>query len=62
MAATSEDPHSLGELARVVVLGARIVRRQERGKPTARLEARVDRIRAQAEAREAARAKARKKK
>ena len=55
MAATKHDPHSLTELARVVVLGVKIQRRQARGKTTARLEKQVDDIRAKAEARENAR-------
>lgn len=55
MAATKHDPHSLTELAKVVVLGARIARRQERGKTTKHLEQRVEEIRAKAEARENAR-------
>ncbi|MDG9717419.1 hypothetical protein [Streptomyces sp. DH24] len=53
MAFTDKDPHSLGELAKVVILGARIARREARGKGTARLEQRVDQIREQALAREA---------
>lgn len=57
MAATKHDPHSLGELARVVVLGVKIQRRQARGQSTARLEKQVDAIRAKAEARENARQK-----
>jgi hypothetical protein len=66
MPATNHDPHTLGELAKVVVLGARIARRDARGKGTARLERRVEQIREQAEARERAerekREQARKKK
>ncbi|MCT7353604.1 hypothetical protein N4P33_15690 [Streptomyces sp. 15-116A] len=54
MAFTSKDPHNLGELARVVALGARIQRRKARGKGTKRLENRVEKIREQALAREAA--------
>lgn len=57
MALTSKDPHNLGEMARVIALGARITRREARGKPTKRLEARVDRIREKAQAREDARRK-----
>ncbi|MGW5336802.1 hypothetical protein [Streptomyces bauhiniae] len=51
-------PYTLGETARMVGLGVRITRRQAKGKPTARLEARADRIQAEAEDRAA---KARKK-
>lgn len=57
MAATRHDPHNLRELAATVVLGYRIVRRQEKGKSTKRLENRVDRIREQAQAREDQRGK-----
>jgi hypothetical protein len=57
MAATSEDPHSIAEIARVVALGVRIQHRQARGKGTARLEKRVDDIREKAQAREDARRK-----
>ena len=55
MAFTSKDPHNLGELARVVVLGVRITRREAKGKSTGRLERQVDRIRERAQAREDAR-------
>ncbi|MFF4836564.1 hypothetical protein [Streptomyces sp. NPDC001315] len=61
MAATNQDPHSVGELLRVVALGARITRRQAKGKPTKRLENRVDAIRDKAQAREDARTKGRSK-
>ncbi|MFE9936341.1 hypothetical protein [Streptomyces hirsutus] len=57
MPATSHDPHTWGELARVVALGAQIQRRKAQGKGTARLEARVDKIREKAQAREDARKK-----
>ena len=57
MAATSKDPHNARELARVVVLGARIARREARGKKVKALENRVDRIREQAQAREDAKRK-----
>jgi hypothetical protein len=57
MPASKHDPHNLRELAATVVLGYRICRRQEKGKPTGRLERRVDKIREQAEARENARQK-----
>ncbi|GAA3100510.1 MULTISPECIES: hypothetical protein [Streptomyces] len=59
-ALTDKDPHSLGELARVVYLGAKAVRRQQRGKSTKRIENEIDRIREVAQAREDARAKRRK--
>ncbi|MEU9894252.1 hypothetical protein ACIBCS_27865 [Streptomyces phaeochromogenes] len=52
MAATNRDPHNVRELARVVVLGARIARREARGKKVKALENRVDRIREQAQKRE----------
>ncbi|WP_167459132.1 MULTISPECIES: hypothetical protein [Streptomyces] len=52
MAFTNKDPHSLGEILRVVALGARIDRRQARGKGTKALENRVTRIREQAQKRE----------
>ncbi|MEV5792656.1 hypothetical protein [Streptomyces sp. NPDC052192] len=52
MALTNKDPHNARELAATVILAARIVRRQERGKPTKRLEQRVERIREDAQKRE----------
>jgi proteasome assembly chaperone (PAC2) family protein len=52
MAFTGKDPHSAGEILRVVGLGIRIERRQARGKPTKRLENRVERIREKAQQRE----------
>lgn len=61
MAATPHDPHNMRELAATVVLGYRITRRQEKGKPTGRLERQVDRIREKAQAREDNRGKDRKK-
>ncbi|MEU6279492.1 hypothetical protein [Streptomyces sp. NPDC047028] len=61
MALTSKDPHNLRELARTVALGVKIARRQELGKPTKALEREVERIREKAQAREDARAKARRK-
>lgn len=57
MAATSKDPHNAREIARVVLLGARIARREARGKPTKRLNNEVDRIRDRAQAREDAKRK-----
>ena len=61
MPASKHDPHNLRELAATVVIGYRIARREEKGKPTGRLERRADRIREEAQAREDAKAKARKK-
>ncbi|MER5600541.1 hypothetical protein [Streptomyces sp. NPDC002265] len=61
MAATSQDPHSVGEIVRVVVLGARIARREAKGKSTKALERRADAIRVKAQAREDARRASRKK-
>ncbi|MEU1194940.1 hypothetical protein ABZ446_01795 [Streptomyces sp. NPDC005813] len=52
MALTSKDPHNARELASVLLLGARIQRREARGKSTKALEKRVDAIRARAEERE----------
>ncbi|MFH9938530.1 hypothetical protein ACH4OT_04305 [Streptomyces murinus] len=60
MAATEHDPHNLRELAVTVVLGYRIARRQEKGKPTGRLEREVDRIRDKAQDREDRRSDTRK--
>lgn len=62
MALTNKDPHNLRELAQTIALGARIVRREKRGKPTKRLEKRVDLIREQAQAREDAKTKSKRKK
>lgn len=57
MALTSKDPHNARELAAVLLIGARIQRRQARGKKTKALENRVDRIRETAQAREDAKRK-----
>ncbi|MFH8768282.1 hypothetical protein [Streptomyces sp. NPDC017958] len=62
MPASKHDPHNLRELAATVVIGYRIARREEKGKPTRALENRADRIREKAQEREDERAKARKKK
>lgn len=62
MALTSKDPYTARETARIIALGIRIARRQELGKPTRALEREADRIREEAQAREDARAKARRKK
>ncbi|MGW4434706.1 hypothetical protein ACWELO_02805 [Streptomyces sp. NPDC004596] len=61
MPASKHDPHNFRELAATVVIGYRIARREEKGKPTGRLERQADRIREKAQAREDAKAKARKK-
>ncbi|MFB7162074.1 hypothetical protein [Streptomyces sp. NPDC056242] len=52
MAFTEKDPHSAGEILRVVGLGIRIDRRKARGKSTKQLEKRVERIREKAQERE----------
>ncbi|MFF4347547.1 hypothetical protein [Streptomyces sp. NPDC001530] len=52
MALTNKDPHNAREMAAVLLLGARIQRRQARGKSVKRLENRVDRIRTEAQKRE----------
>ncbi|GLV86580.1 hypothetical protein AB0P12_09475 [Streptomyces subrutilus] len=56
---TDKDPHSLGELARVLYLGTKAVRRQQRGKSTKAIENEIARIREEAQAREDARNKRR---
>ncbi|MFE9765101.1 hypothetical protein ACFYPC_11300 [Streptomyces sp. NPDC005808] len=57
MPVSKHDPHNARELAKVLLLGARIQRRESRGKPTKRLENRVDKIRTEAQAREDAKNK-----
>ena len=57
MALTDKDPHNAREMAQAIVLAARIVHRQSRGKSTARLENKADRIREKAQEREDARAR-----
>ncbi|MGW3114433.1 hypothetical protein [Streptomyces sp. NPDC001091] len=59
----SEQPttYTVGETARMIGLAFRITRREARGKSTARLERRADRIQAEAEERTAAANKARRK-
>ncbi|WP_445269037.1 hypothetical protein [Streptomyces sp. DSM 41634] len=52
---TDKDPHSPGEIAHVLYLSVKAVRRQQRGKSTKGIENRIDRIREQAQAREDAR-------
>ncbi|MFE4697171.1 hypothetical protein ACFRIC_08775 [Streptomyces sp. NPDC056738] len=61
MAFTDKDPHSAGEILRVVALGIRIERRKARGKPVKALENRAERIRETAQKREDQRGKSRKK-
>ncbi|MGW6706999.1 hypothetical protein ACWGDE_19205 [Streptomyces sp. NPDC054956] len=55
-ALTDQDPHSPSELAKVLYLSVKAVRRQQRGKSSKRIENEIDRIREQAQAREDARA------
>jgi hypothetical protein len=57
MAFTDKDPHTAGEILRVVALGVRIDRRKARGKSVKALENRVDRIREDAQKREDKRGK-----
>ncbi|MEY2243178.1 hypothetical protein AB8A21_09580 [Streptomyces sp. BF23-18] len=57
MAFTDKDPHSAGEILRVVGLGIRIDRRKARGKSVTVLEKRVTRIREEAQKREEQRGK-----
>lgn len=57
MAITPDDPRNLRELAKTFALGVRIVRREAKGKSTKRLEARADRILADAQKRETDRRK-----
>jgi hypothetical protein len=61
MAFTDKDPHTAGEILRVVGLGIRIDRRKARGKPVKALEKRVERIRKDAQKREDAKDAARRK-
>jgi hypothetical protein len=57
MALTSNDPHNLGEIARIVAIGVKVQRRKNRGKSTRALEKRAEEITAKAQAREDARRK-----
>jgi hypothetical protein len=57
MPVSKHDPHNGRELAAVLLLGVRIARRQERGKPVKALENRVERIREKAQQREDQRGK-----
>ncbi|MFI0964630.1 hypothetical protein ACH4S8_25015 [Streptomyces sp. NPDC021080] len=57
MAFTDKDPHSAGEILRVVALGIRIERRKARGKPVKALENRAERIHEKAQQREDQRGK-----
>jgi hypothetical protein len=52
MPVSKHDPHNARELAKVLLLGVRIERRQARGKPVKRLENRVEKIREDAQKRE----------
>lgn len=61
MPISKQDPYNAREVAQLIALGLRIERRRAYGKPTNALERQADRIREQAEAREAARGKGRKK-
>lgn len=60
MPVSKHDPYTARELAQILAIGVRVVRRQGRGKPTAALERQADRIREKAQAREDAKARARK--
>jgi hypothetical protein len=55
MPATNHDDLTWGEIARVVVIGAKVQRKKARGKSTKALEKQADDIVAKAQAREAAR-------
>lgn len=55
MALTDKDPHSAREMARVLYLSVKAVRRQNRGKSIVAIENEIDRIRETAQAREDAR-------
>ncbi|MGW0736332.1 hypothetical protein [Streptomyces sp. NPDC002851] len=57
MALTNKDPHNAREMARVLYLSAKALRRQSRGKPIEAVENEIDRIREKAQAREDARAR-----
>ncbi|NJP71351.1 hypothetical protein [Streptomyces sp. C1-2] len=60
MPVSKHDPYTARELAQILAIGVRVARRQGRGKPTKALEAQADRIREKAQAREDAKARARK--
>lgn len=57
MALTDKDPHNARELARVVYLGFKAVRREASGKSTKAIDREVERIREKAQAREDAKRK-----
>lgn len=61
MPLTSKDPYTAKETVQIIAIGLKIARRMERGQPTRALERRADAIRERAQARENARAKARRK-
>ncbi|RFU83272.1 hypothetical protein DY218_28610 [Streptomyces triticagri] len=55
MALTNKDPHNAREIARVIYLSGKAMRRQSRGKSTKAIDSRIDAIREKAQARENAR-------
>jgi hypothetical protein len=57
MPATNHDDLTWGEIARVVAIGAKVQRLKARGKGTKRLEKQADQIIADAQAREAKKAR-----
>ncbi|MFD4650024.1 hypothetical protein [Streptomyces sp. NPDC058441] len=61
MAISDKDPYNARETARVLLLAARAVRREARGKSIRGIEKQLVRIREEAQAREDARAAARRK-
>lgn len=61
MALSKHDPYNARELAQIILIGIKVTRAEERGRPTKALEKRADRIREKAQAREDARAKGHKK-
>ncbi|MER5956659.1 hypothetical protein [Streptomyces sp. NPDC001893] len=60
MAISDKDPYNARETARIILLSARAVRREARGKSIRGIERTAARIREEAQAREDARAAARK--
>ncbi|MEU8488434.1 hypothetical protein [Streptomyces sp. NPDC048641] len=61
MAISDKDPYNARETARIILLGVRAVRREARGKSIHGIEKQAARIREEAQAREDARATARRK-
>ncbi|RFC72304.1 MULTISPECIES: hypothetical protein [unclassified Streptomyces] len=61
MAISDKDPYNARETARIILLGVRAVRREARGKSIRGIEKQAARIREEAQAREDARAAARRK-